>query len=352
MNVMRAISVAARTAALGTAITRLARAAQQQPPLSVGIADDISVIIPARDEEQRLAPLLRILRAAPGVREVIVVDDNSTDGTAALAAANGAQVIPGEPLPPDWTGKAWALQQGIDAAQGRWIVTLDADTRPSSLLPSALVARLRNDDVGFATVAGGFECPTRGAAWLHPAMLTTLVYRYGPPGGQCDRSRLLANGQCMAFANSGSVSLHRVRSEVVEDIALARAVAADGTRVAMYDGGGLLTTRMFESFGDTWRGWSRSLSLPGVEPRSRQLADLAVVTLAQTLPLPRLLARRGDLVDVAAVLVRIGTLAGTRRAYPTANAAYWLSPLADLPATAALARGIIRRRHAWRGRTY
>jgi dolichol-phosphate mannosyltransferase len=352
VRIVRLLSVTARGAAFGVAITRLARAAQQPAPLAAGAADDISVIIPARNEERRLTPLLRALRAAPGVREVIVVDDNSTDGTAALAAAHEVRLISGEPLPTGWAGKAWALQQGIDAALGSWIVTLDADTRPSPLLPSSVVARLQGDDAHFATVAGAFECPTHGAAWLHPAMLTTLVYRYGPPGCQRGASRLMANGQCMVFPNNGGVSLHAVRGEVVEDIALARSLAAAGKRVAMYDGGGLLTTRMFESFADTWQGWGRSLSLPGVEPNSRRLSDLAVVALAQALPVPRLLSRRGDLIDLAAALARIGTLVGTRRAYPAAKWAYWLSPLADVPATIAMARGIVSRRHEWRGRVY
>jgi dolichol-phosphate mannosyltransferase len=109
---------------------------------------------------------------------------------------------------------------------------------------------------------------------------------------------------------------------------------------------------MFESFADAWRGWGRSLALPGVEPTSRQLTDLGVVALAQALPLPRLLSGRGDVVDLMLLAARLGTLAGTRTAYERADLAYWLSPLADPLATASIARGIVRRRHTWRGRTY
>jgi dolichol-phosphate mannosyltransferase len=77
----------------------------------------ISVVVPARDEAARIGPLLEAIVGAPGVAEVIVVDDQSSDGTADLARAAGARVVePARPLPDGWAGKAWALQQGIEAA--------------------------------------------------------------------------------------------------------------------------------------------------------------------------------------------------------------------------------------------
>ena len=82
-------------------------------------------------------------------------------------------------------------------------------------------------------------------------MLTTLVYRFGPPGGvQPDPNRMLANGQCMAvhrkrFLDAGGMGV--VRGDVVEDIALARHHARAGWRVGFLDAGELLTVRMFES---------------------------------------------------------------------------------------------------------
>jgi len=110
---------------------------------------------------------------------------------------------------------------------------------------------------------------------------------------------------------------------------------------------------MFESLGDTWNGWGRSLALPGVESKRRQLFDLAVVVLAQALPLPRILLGRGDAVDAILLANRLGTLIGTRSAYDRADAAYWSSPTADLGSVTALVLGITRRgAHTWRGRTY
>jgi dolichol-phosphate mannosyltransferase len=317
----------------------------------------ITVVIPARNEAGRIGPLLAAIVGAPGVAEVIVVDDQSSDTTAALAERAGATVLSGSPLPEGWAGKAWALHQGIAAAASDWVVTLDADARPDPRLPQALVARAVADRVDLLTVGGRFECPTPGSRWLHPAMLTTLVYRFGPPGATAARpDRTMANGQCMvlpraAFLAAGGMT--PVRGEVVEDLALARHLAHSGHRVAFLDASELLSVRMFESLGDTWRGWGRSLALPGIEPPRRQIVDLAVVVLAQVLPIPRLIMRRGDVVDLVLAAVRLGTLVGTRRAYERTDVAYWSSPLADPIAAAAIAGGIVRRgRQTWRGRSY
>ncbi|MCP4833511.1 MAG: glycosyltransferase [Phycisphaera sp.] len=351
-------SVAIRAGAGAVAISRLAGAARAAAPVSPdeSVAASISVVIPARDEADRIGPLLEQIVGGPGVAEVIVVDDQSADTTAAIASAAGASVIAGHPLPAGWAGKAWALQQGIDAASSEWIVTLDADARPDPRLPTAVVARAEQDGFDLLTVGGRFECPTPATRWLHASMLTTLVYRFGPPGSATTPNRTMANGQCMTlrrdrFLSAGGMSL--VAGEVVEDIALARRLANDGWSVGFLDAADLLTVRMFESLGHAWTGWGRSLALPGVEPTGRQLFDLAVVLVAQALPLPRILLGPGDLLDVVLLATRLGTLVGTRTAYDRADAAYWLSPLADLSSVSAIARGITRRgRQTWRGRTY
>ena len=125
-----------RCVAGGIAIVRLAQAATAAPPVRPTITpvQSISVVIPARDEAQRIGPVLAALVGAPGVGEVMVVDDQSTDPTADVARAAGATIITGAPLPEGWAGKACALQQGIEAARGEWVVTLDADTNPDPCL--------------------------------------------------------------------------------------------------------------------------------------------------------------------------------------------------------------------------
>ena len=142
-RIARRTSVALRAGAGAITLARLARAAQAVPPVAPTDAAPapITVVVPARDEARRIGPLLDRVVGAPHVDEVIVVDDESSDDTAAIAGRAGATVVAGAPLPPGWAGKAWALHQGIAAARSEWVVTLDADARPDPRLAAAVVAR-------------------------------------------------------------------------------------------------------------------------------------------------------------------------------------------------------------------
>jgi dolichol-phosphate mannosyltransferase len=339
---------------------RLAAPLDNEKDLAVPIPT-ISVIIPARNEANRIRACLEAIVGAPGIHEVVVVDDESSDETAAIASRLGATVLSGKPLPNGWVGKAWALHQGVQAATGEWVVTLDADAVPHPQLAQAVVQRAQRDGLRFVSVGARFDCPSKGAQWLHPAMLTTLVYRYGPSGykGKVKSDSQLANGQCMAFLRRDAIDhdvLTRVRGETIEDVALVRLVASMGWRVAMLDGSKLLTVRMFESFTDTWNGWGRSLSLASVDNVRRVFGHSIVLMLAQVAPLWMLVLGLSTPVSIALLLIRIGTLFGMRRAYLQHSLWYWLSPLADALALIALFRGLIRqvfgRKATWRGRTY
>lgn len=135
----------------------------------------------------------------------------------------------------------------------------------------------------------------------------------------------------------------------MEDVALARAlVRGDGWRLRLADGADVLEVRMYESALETWHGWGRSIVV-----RDRYVpADLAVLWLAMALPLPRLLLRRGDALDVLLVTQRLALQAAFTRAYRPHGAAFWLSPLADVPVAARLTWSVLRPPRTWRGRTY
>jgi 4,4'-diaponeurosporenoate glycosyltransferase len=96
------------------------------PPVAVG---QLSIIIPARNEEENLPRLLDSLVAQPiQPAEIIVVDDGSTDRTAEVTRQHGARVLASRALPAGWRGKTWACHQGAQAAVGKWLLFLDADT--------------------------------------------------------------------------------------------------------------------------------------------------------------------------------------------------------------------------------
>jgi dolichol-phosphate mannosyltransferase len=339
-------------------LARLARGRRRCAPLATGgppPAGSISVVIPARDEQARLPACLAGLAGDGDVTEVIVVDDRSADETEAVAAAGGARVVAGAPLPAGWAGKAWALEQGLRAARGQIVVFLDADARPRRGLVRALAAEL----VGADAVSAGprFRCATAPARALHASMLATLVLRFGPAdvaGWQPSPRRAVLNGQCVAARAAtlrAAGGWARVGSSLVEDVALARALRADGRRLRFVDAADLLAVEAYGSAAETWRGWGRSLMAAEATSRAWLAADLAVLWLAMALPLPLWLARRRRATG-ALVALRLALLAGLARSYEPRGAGFWLSPLADLAVVARLTASVLRPERTWRGRTY
>jgi dolichol-phosphate mannosyltransferase len=350
--------VAAQAVAAAVLAARLARGRRRRPALAAGAprpGGPVSIVVPARDERERLGPCLEALRGIDA--ELLVVDDRSSDGTAALARSLGALVVEGEPLPPGWAGKAWALQQGLEAASGDWVVFLDADTRPKAGLIDALVVAAQPFDL--LSAAPRFICEGVAERLLHPSMAATIPYRVGPldiDGWQPSPRRAIANGQCIVvrrepFAASGGWT--RVRGHLTEDVALARAVRGAGGLVGFVTATELLEVRMYESGRATLTGWGRSLMGADVNSPLQQAGDVALLWLALALPLPRLLARRGTALDVALVAVRVAIHGALARCYARPRGLpFALAPLADAPVVAWLTWTALRPSRTWRGRTY
>jgi dolichol-phosphate mannosyltransferase len=349
------VSIASSLAA-AVVLARLARGRSRRPPLGEARAPDgtISVVVPARDEAARIGPCLDGL-LDPDVTEVLVVDDCSSDGTAALARARGARVIAGREPPPGWVGKPWALQQGLEAARGDIVISVDADTRPRPGLARALCAALRDADL--VTAGCRFVCDTPGERWLHPAMLATLVYRFGPTDVPAPRppERVVSNGQCTAVRRDALLAAGgyaAAAGHMTDDAALARALARDGWRVAFHDGRRLIDVDMHDSAAGVWREWGRSLAMPDVTPPLWQAADLAVVWLALAQPVLRVVARRARPVEWALLSLRWAVLAAVAPAYARRGAPFWLSPLADPAVALRFTWSALRPTRRWRGRTY
>lgn len=331
--------------------------------------EPVSVIVPVLNERSRLQPCLDGLMDQNGpLREILVVDGGSRDGTQDLVGAAAARdsrlrLVDASPVPEGWNGKAWGLTVGrrhVDPAS-RWVLTVDADVRPGPGLVAALLAHAGGEQIGALSVATVQRLSGPAEAVLHPAMLTTLVYRYGIPGHRtADPDAVQANGQCFLLRTE---TLDRAggfatgQNSVCEDVTLARGVAGAGEPVGFYESDGLVTTAMYAGWRDAWRNWPRSLPMrDGFAGRGWWLR-MADVTLTQGLPLPLLAAfagrggawRMATRVNLALLLIRLGTLFGTRRAYEMVPATYWLSPLADPVVIGLLWRGALRRQHEWRG---
>jgi dolichol-phosphate mannosyltransferase len=328
----------------------------------------LTILVPARDEAERIGPLLEaLLQTGPVVREIIVVDDRSTDATADLVERFRAheprlRLVRGVEHPPGWVGKQHALQQGLALATTPWTLCLDADARPDPALPDALLQAAAERAYDALTAGPRFAVDTVGETILHPSLLATLVYRFGPPTiAPVASQRTVANGQCLLvpterFRAAGGWS--GVAGNMTEDVALARQLVGDGWRLGFVDAAPLLVVDMHASAREAWREWGRSLALPGVASGREQAIDLVTLTLTLALPLPMLVAAAltGSLLlavpSLILVAVRLLFHVALRPTYDQPGPAYWLAPLADPLAVVRLAWSALRPNRTWRGRTY
>jgi dolichol-phosphate mannosyltransferase len=364
------VAIAVVQAALGAnVVARMARGVRGTSGVPAAPSPGVvSVIVPVLDEAARIEPCLRGLLAADAtVAEILVVDGGSRDDTIArvrrlVAGDARVRVIDAAPVPAGWNGKAWGLAVGLRAAQAEWVATIDADVRPRGGLFSALVAHAERRGVAALSVATRQELAGPLTAILHPAMLATLIYRFGLPGREATRvADVQANGQCFLARRSlliDHAAFDRARTSRCEDVTVARALVAAGIPVGFYEAGDLVSVRMYENWRETWVNWPRSLTLRDAYARYGGWFGLTEVAVVQALPLPLAVglalahATASPAFAVAAILaiVRFGVLAGSARAYVRPPWTYWLAPLADAPVTLALIAATLRRTHVWRGR--
>ncbi len=205
----------------------------------------LAVVIPARDEAEGIGRCVNSLLGQDygGSLSVILVDDNSSDGTADVArrtAANAPErltIVPGAPLPRGWTGKLWALRQGIAAAQAldhppEYLLLSDADIVYAPGMLSWLVARATSRSAVLASFMVKLRCESMAERWLIPAFIFffQMLYPFSWVN-RPDRATAAAAGGCMLaradkLAEAGGIDA--IRDALIDDCALARRLKAKG----------------------------------------------------------------------------------------------------------------------------
>lgn len=190
---------------------------------------DFSVLIPARNEAPVIADTLAALRAELPEVPVVLVDDQSSDATAELASASGLKnlrLIRGTSPPAGWSGKLWALEQGLAEIRTPWVFLLDADIR---LLPGMLAALQAKADEGCALVSVLAEPCWRGwsARWLLPAFVYFFKLLY--PFALANRP-----GSRVAAAAGGVILIERGVLEEVGGFGAWRGAIIDDCTLAQH----------------------------------------------------------------------------------------------------------------------
>lgn len=251
---------------------RLPRPLPASPCPRPGAGRSVSIVVPARNEVGNIERCVRSLAASnyPDF-EVLVVDDQSDDGTAGAAGAVEAhrarriRVLTGAPLPEGWFGKPWACLQGARVAEGDLLLFTDADTVHAPELLGRAVAALEEDEADALSLAGRQLMETFWERLLQPQFFALLALRYPDRREPLPRRRWLgaiANGQYILVERGVYEALggHRVvAGEVVEDLRLAQELVRAGRRLTLRSAEDALATRMYRSLSEVVEGWGKNL---------------------------------------------------------------------------------------------
>jgi dolichol-phosphate mannosyltransferase len=336
----------------------------------------VSIVIPTLNEIDRLPTCLEGLRDQ-AAKEIIVVDSRSQDGTPEYVQKLQKEfpiplkLITDDPLPEGWVGRPWALHTGFlhSDPTSEWVLGIDADTLPQKGLVASFVQQATEDNFDIVSLSPKFILKTAGEQWLQPALLITLIFRFGATGDrtQFTEDRVMANGQCFLSKRAKLVELNGyelAKSSFCDDVTLARAAAQRGAKVGFLDGAALMQVRMYTSMAETWREWGRSLDLKDASTPTQTFADCLLLTSVQGLPIPLLMALSiwqpvpsllmniWFWLNAFLIFIRCLLVFGIRTSYTEVGFWFWLSPLADPFAVMRIWISALTKPKSWRGRTY
>src|ERR1035441_1254914 len=229
-------------------------------------APSVTAVVPARNEADVVGRSMTSLAAQqyPGEFHMILVDDASQDGTAgiALQAAPQLRVVTARPLPTGWTGKMWAVAEGVRTAHSEYLLLTDADIVHPPHHLAELVARAQEGGYDLVSYMVRLECRSLAEQALIPAFVFFFFLLYPPAWIRDRRFRTAgAAGGCIlirraALERIGGIA--RIRGELIDDCALARAVKDSGGRVWLGLSDTASSIRRYRTFGEIGHMISRS----------------------------------------------------------------------------------------------
>ena len=231
----------------------------------------VAVIVPARNEAESIPQSLGSLLAQddPGELSIILVDDNSTDNTAAIAASLGAgkrlTIIHGTLLPPGWTGKLWAVHQGLmhhDAQTADFILLTDADIEHAPSHVSTLVAKAQADGLDLVSEMVRLHCATPAERALIPAFVFFFQMLYPFDWARDPRKRLAAAAGGTILVSRAAIDrvegVSRIRHHLIDDCALAKQIKSSGGRIWLGHSERASSIRIYSRWSDVWNMIART----------------------------------------------------------------------------------------------
>ncbi len=218
----------------------------------------VQIIIPARDEAETIGATVRSLvtQDYPGRFDILVVNDRSTDHTGALARAAGAEVLEGQGRAPGWSGKLYALQQGLGAVAGRphsLLLFTDADITHAADSLRRLVQRAEAEGLDLVSLMARLRCESAAERWMIPAFVFffQMLYPFRWSNDPAARTAAAAGG-CVLLRRSAFEArggLQPIRGRIIDDCALAALMKGGGSRIWLGLTGRVVSLRAYEGLG-------------------------------------------------------------------------------------------------------
>lgn len=231
--------------------------------IHINLKKSVSVIIPARNEAKRIIPLLESLKKQSLDVEVIVVDDESTDGTAEVVASYGFKVIQSKPLPKGWRGKAWASHQGAEHAKNDVLVFLDADTILSDDGLEKIVAYFMKDETPVSIQPyHKMERPYEQLSLIFNIVVMMSSNLYTPFGRKLKPKVFYGPCQVMSKLDYERIGGHEhVKGAILEDIEIGKRLIKNDRPIRSIAGRGAIYFRMYpDGISDILKGWSKNFA--------------------------------------------------------------------------------------------
>jgi hopene-associated glycosyltransferase HpnB len=232
----------------------------------------VAVVIPARDEAEHIVPALSSLLTQhfDGALSIILVDDNSSDATSPLAQALARQdtrlhVVFGTPLPPGWSGKLWAVSQGLehpDAQAADYVLLTDADILHGPTHLACLVAKAEADQCDLVSEMVRLRCDSFAERATIPAFVFffQMLYPFRWVSDPHHRTAAAAGGTMLLSraALDRVQGVSRIRSALIDDVALAREVKRGGHRIWLGHAEQAVSERRYPALADVWEMIART----------------------------------------------------------------------------------------------
>lgn len=230
----------------------------------------VAVVVPARDEAESIRASIASLLAQEyaGEVSVLLVDDNSSDGTAEIAALLGGErlsILKGAPLPSGWTGKLWAVHQGLAHAQARaadYVLLTDADIEHAPGHVSALVAKAERDGLDLVSEMVRLHCATLAERALIPAFVFffQMLYPFAWVADPRKRTAGAAGGTMLVAraALDRIEGVQRIRHQLIDDCALAGEIKRSGGRIWLGHAESAVSRRVYRDGREVWEMIART----------------------------------------------------------------------------------------------